>query len=67
MSKTLIEKINESIAVIEGLDKENLELGKHVVNEDFFYLVSALFSDSHPEGPEVYWHAPLLHTWVYHG
>lgn len=39
MSKTLNEKINESIAVLEGLDKENLELGKHVVNEDFFYLV----------------------------
>ena len=39
MSKTLNEKINESIAVIEGLDKNNLELGKHVVNEDFFYLV----------------------------
>ena len=39
MSKTLNEKINESIAVLEGLDKENLELGKYVVNEDFFYLV----------------------------
>lgn len=39
MRKTLEEKINESIAVIEGLDKERLELGKHVVNDDFFYLV----------------------------
>lgn len=39
MSKTLEEKIAEAVAVIEGLDKDHLELGKHVVNEDFFYLV----------------------------
>ena len=29
MSKTLEEKIAEAVAVIEGLDKDHLELGKH--------------------------------------
>lgn len=39
MSKTLEEKINEALAVIESVNFDEAELGKHVVNDDFFYLV----------------------------
>ena len=39
MKKTLAEKIAEGLKVIQSVDFENTELGKYVVNEDFFYLV----------------------------
>lgn len=39
MKKTLAEKIAEGLEVIQNVDFENTELGKYVVNDDFFYLV----------------------------
>lgn len=39
MKKTLADKIAEALAVIEKLEYEKEELGKHVVNDDFYYLV----------------------------
>ena len=39
MSKKLAEKIAEALKVIEAIDYEKMELGKHVVNDDFFFLV----------------------------
>ncbi len=39
MKKTLAEKVAEALEVIEKVDFENTELGRHDVNEDFYYLV----------------------------
>lgn len=39
MSKTLADKIKEALAVIESVNFDEAEPGKHVVNDDFFYLV----------------------------
>lgn len=39
MKKTLSQKIEEGLAIIEKVDFENTELGKYVVNDDFYYLV----------------------------
>jgi YhcH/YjgK/YiaL family protein len=39
MKKTLAEKIAEALEVIQAVEFEKTELGKHVVNDDFFYLV----------------------------
>ncbi len=39
MSKKLAEKIAEALQVIEGIEFEKMELGKHVVNEDFYFLI----------------------------
>lgn len=39
MSKTLEAKIKEALAVIESVNFDEAELGKHVVNDNFFYLV----------------------------
>lgn len=39
--KTLSEKIKEALAVIEQVDFDAAEPGKHVVNDDFFYLVQS--------------------------
>ena len=39
MSKKLAEKIAEALEVIEAIDYEKMELGKHVVNDDFYFLV----------------------------
>ena len=39
MKKTLAEKIAEALEVIQAVEFEKTELGKHAVNDDFFYLV----------------------------
>ena len=39
MGRTLAEKIDAALEVITNLDFDTQELGKHVVDEDFFYLV----------------------------
>ena len=39
MSKKLAEKIEEALKVIEAIEFEKMELGKHVVNDDFYFLV----------------------------
>lgn len=36
---TLQEKINKALQHIESLDLENLETGKHVINEEIFFFV----------------------------
>ena len=39
--KSLNEKIAEASAMIKGLDFDHLELGKHEVDDDFYYVVQA--------------------------
>ena len=39
MGKSLTERINEAVELITNLDFDNLELGRHDVNDDFFYIV----------------------------
>ena len=39
MSKKLAEKIAEAIQVIEAIEFDKVELGKHVVNDDFYFVV----------------------------
>ena len=39
MGKTLKERIDEAVEMIAGLDFDNLVLGRHDVDEDFFYIV----------------------------
>lgn len=39
MSKTLQEKIEEALAAIEGINFDEAELGKHVINDDIFLLL----------------------------
>lgn len=39
MSKTLQEKIDEALKVIKNINFDEMELGKHVVNDDLFLLV----------------------------
>lgn len=39
MGKTLTEKINAAVEIITGLDFDTLPLGRHDVDEDFFYIV----------------------------
>ena len=39
MSKKLAEKIAEALKVIESIEYDKMELGKHVVNDDFYFLV----------------------------
>lgn len=41
MSKTLQEKITEALAFMENVKFDEMELGKHVINDDFFLLVQA--------------------------
>ena len=37
--KTLQEKIAEAIAFMENVNFDEMELGKHVINDDFFLLI----------------------------
>lgn len=39
MGKTLKERIDAAVEMITGLDFDNLVLGRHDVDEDFFYIV----------------------------
>lgn len=39
MAKSLSDRIQEGLQIIEGLDLENIALGKYVVNENFYYVV----------------------------
>jgi len=39
MSKTLQEKIAEALEVIQGVNFEEMELGKHVINDDLYLLI----------------------------
>jgi YhcH/YjgK/YiaL family protein len=39
MGKTLTERIKEAVELITNLDFDHLELGRHDVEEDFFYIV----------------------------
>lgn len=39
MRKPLGERILEAIAFIEKINYADYEIGKHVVNEDFFFIV----------------------------
>lgn len=37
--KTLTEKINEAVAIIQSLNYEEMELGKKVINDDLYLLI----------------------------
>ena len=39
MGKSLTERINEAVELITNLDFDNLAIGRHDVNDDFFYIV----------------------------
>ena len=39
MAQSLADRIQEGLQIIEGLDLENIALGKYVVNENFYYVV----------------------------
>ena len=39
MSKTLQEKLAEALAFMEGVKFDEMELGRHDINDDFFLLV----------------------------
>ena len=41
MSKTLQEKISEALEVIKGVKFDEMELGKHVINDDLFILLQS--------------------------
>lgn len=39
MAQSLSDRIQEGLQIIEGLDLENIALGKYVVNENFYYVI----------------------------
>lgn len=48
MSKTLSEKIAEAVEVIKNVKFDEMELGKHVVNDDFYMLLQT-YESKKPE------------------
>ena len=50
MDKTLQEKIAEAIAFMENVKFDEMELGKHVINDDFFLLIQKYDSKEPFEG-----------------
>jgi len=50
MKNNLNEKIEYAISYIKNLDFESLEIGKYIVNDDFFYLVQEYHTKKSEDG-----------------